>query len=283
MKAYHDILKYILENGIEKKNRTGIDVLSIFGTHFRHDLSRGFPLITTKKLHWRSILFENLWFLHPDPEVSTSNKFLLDNGVTIWKEWQNEDLGLGEIYGLQFRHYPTREGGTIDQVRSVIETLKKDPNNRRMVINAWNVDTINRTGPYFSGACALPPCHMQIVFNVTNRRLNGMMTMRSNDIFLGKPYNIAGYALWIELFAHLTGLIPGELIINVADCHLYINHVDQAVEQLSREPFSLPQLKISKELKDIDDIYNDDGSVNADWFELVNYQHHPHIKAKVSV
>lgn len=282
MKSYHRILEKILNEGIPKTNRTGIDTLSCFGIHFRHDLKEGFPLLTTKKLHWHSILYENLWFLHPDEKCSSSNNWLKQNKVSIWDEWANEDGGLGEVYGVQYRHYPTRRGEKIDQIKNLLEKLKTNPNDRRLVVNAWNVDTITSSGNYFSGACALPPCHMNVVFNVSNGKLNAMMTMRSTDVFLGLPYNIAGYGFWICLFAHLTNLERGELVINSGDCHLYTNHLDQAREQITREPYNLPELWIDPNLKELDQIYNEDGSVNSGFFKLLNYNSHPHIKAQVA-
>lgn len=261
MQQYLDLLKDVLENGVDKTDRTGVGTRSVFGRQMRFDLSKGFPLMTTKKMHLKSIIYELLWFIKGDTNV----KYLQDHGVRIWNEWADENGNLGPVYGAQWRNW-NNEG--IDQLAEVIDKLKNNPNDRRMIVSAWNVGKI--------AEMRLPPCHMMFQFYTANNKLSCMLYQRSCDMFLGVPFNIASYALLIMMVAQVCGLEPGEFIHTLGDTHIYHNHFDQVREQLSRRPFALPQMKINPEVKDINDFVYED-------FSLENYQCYDTIKAKVAV
>ena len=264
MKQYLDILDRILKEGTQKGDRTGTGTLSIFGTQSRYDLSQGFPLLTTKKLHLKSIIYELLWFLNGDTNV----KYLQDNGVRIWNEWADENGELGPVYGHQWRSWPDYDGGTIDQIKYVVDQIKNNPNSRRMIVSAWNVAEVNKM--------ALPPCHTIFQFYVADGKLSLQLYQRSADTFLGVPFNIASYALLCMMMAQVCGLKPGEFIHTTGDTHLYLNHLEQAKLQLTREPRPLPTMKINPDVKSIFDFKYED-------FQLENYDPWPHIKAEVSV
>ena len=264
MQQYLDLLQHILDNGNEKGDRTGTGTLSCFGYQMRFDLSEGFPVLTTKKLHLRSIIHELLWFLKGDTNI----QYLKENKVRIWDEWADEDGNLGPVYGHQWRSWPTPDGGHIDQIKELIERLKTNPNSRRHIVSAWNVADV--------GNMALPPCHCLFQFYVANGKLSCQLYQRSADTFLGVPFNIASYALLTLMVAQVCDLEPGEFIHSFGDVHLYNNHLDQARLQLTREPRPLPQMHINPEVKDIFAFKYED-------FELKNYDPHPHIKAQVSV
>lgn len=264
MKQYLDLLQYILDNGIEKNDRTGVGTMSVFGYQMRFDLQNGFPLVTTKKLHLRSIIYELLWFIHGDTNI----KFLHDNNVSIWDEWADENGDLGPIYGKQWRRWEGKDGKVIDQLSWVINEIIKNPNSRRLIVSAWNVAEISEM--------KLPPCHVLFQFYVANNKLSCQLYQRSADVFLGVPFNIASYALLTHMIAQVTGLQVGEFIHTFGDVHLYLNHIQQAKLQLSREPFALPQLKLNPNVKNIDDFKFED-------IEILNYQAHPSIKADVAV
>ncbi|MCB9062576.1 MAG: thymidylate synthase [Halobacteriovoraceae bacterium] len=264
MKQYLDLMKYVLENGHEKSDRTGTGTLSVFGHQSRYDLSEGLPLVTTKKCHMRSIIHELLWFIKGETNI----QYLKDNKVSIWDEWADESGELGPVYGAQWRRWKNSEGDIIDQLAQLIDGLKNNPNSRRHIINAWNVGEIAKM--------ALPPCHAFAQFYVNQGKLSCQLYQRSADIFLGVPFNIASYALFTMMIAQTTGLIPGEFIHTLGDAHLYSNHLDQARLQLERKPFALPKMKINPEVKSIFEFSFED-------FELVDYHAHPHIKAKVAV
>ena len=264
MRQYLDLLRDILENGTMKDDRTGTGTLSVFGYQCRYNLADGFPLLTTKKLHTKSIIYELLWFLRGDTNIG----YLVDHGVRIWNEWADENGDLGPVYGGQWRSWKTEDGRSIDQVSSLIQQIKTNPNSRRLIISAWNVGEIERM--------ALPPCHALVQFYVANGRLSCQLYQRSADVFLGVPFNIASYALFTLMVAQVCNLQPGDFVHTFGDVHLYLNHLDQARLQLSRQPFPAPTMKINPEVKDIFSFQYDD-------FELVNYQSHPHIKAEVSV
>ncbi|MDN5356641.1 MAG: thymidylate synthase [Rikenellaceae bacterium] len=264
MKQYLDLLQYILDNGIEKKDRTGVGTRSVFGYQMRFDLQKGFPLVTTKKLHLRSIIYELIWFIHGDTNI----KFLHDNNVSIWDEWADENGDLGPIYGKQWRRWEGKDGKVIDQLSWVINEIIKNPNSRRLIVSAWNVAEISEM--------KLPPCHVLFQFYVANNKLSCQLYQRSADIFLGVPFNIASYSLLTHMIAQVTGLQVGEFIHTFGDAHLYLNHIEQAKLQLSREPFPLPQLKLNPNIKNIDDFKFED-------IEIINYQAHPSIKADVAV
>jgi len=264
MKQYLDLLQYILDNGIEKNDRTGVGTRSVFGYQMRFDLQQGFPLVTTKKLHLRSIIYELLWFIHGDTNI----KFLHDNNVSIWDEWADEKGDLGPIYGKQWRRWEGKDGKVIDQLSWVINEIIKNPNSRRLIVSAWNVAEISEM--------KLPPCHVLFQFYVANNKLSCQLYQRSADVFLGVPFNIASYALLTHMIAQVTGLQVGEFIHTFGDVHLYLNHIQQAKLQLSREPFALPQLKLNPNVKNIDDFKFED-------IEILNYQAHPSIKADVAV
>ena len=264
MKQYLDILDRILKEGAQKGDRTGTGTLSIFGTQSRYDLSKGFPLLTTKKLHLKSIIYELLWFLNGDTNV----KYLQDNGVRIWNEWADENGELGPVYGHQWRSWPDYDGGTIDQIQYVVDQIKNSPNSRRMIVSAWNVAEVNKM--------ALPPCHTIFQFYVADGKLSLQLYQRSADTFLGVPFNIASYALLCMMMAQVCGLKSGEFIHTTGDTHLYLNHLEQARLQLTREPRPLPTMKITPDVKSIFDFKYED-------FQLENYDPWPHIKAEVSV
>lgn len=264
MKQYLDLLNRILTEGAKKEDRTGTGTIGIFGNQMRFNLAHGFPLLTTKKLHLKSIIYELLWFLKGDTNV----KYLQDNGVRIWNEWADENGELGPVYGHQWRSWPDGKGGTIDQINNVVNLITNHPESRRMIVSAWNVAEINQM--------ALPPCHTMFQFYVANGKLSLQLYQRSADSFLGVPFNIASYALLLQMMAQVTGLEAGEFIHTTGDTHLYLNHIEQAKIQLSREPRPLPTIKINPEVKSIFDFHYDD-------FELVGYDPWPHIKAVVSV
>ncbi len=261
MQQYLDLLRDIMENGVDKMDRTGVGTRSVFGRQMRFDLSKGFPLVTTKKVHLKSIIYELLWFLKGETNV----KYLQDNGVRIWNEWADENGELGPVYGSQWRNW---NGEGIDQIAEVIKTLKTKPNDRRMIVSAWNVGKIPQMH--------LPPCHMMFQFYVANNKLSCMLYQRSCDMFLGVPFNIASYALLTMMIAQVCELELGEFVHTLGDTHIYHNHFEQVKEQLSHTPYPLPQMKINPNVKDINDFKYED-------FELVNYQSYDTIKAKVAV
>lgn len=264
MKQYLDLLQHILDNGTIKHDRTGTGTKSVFGYQMRFDLSKGFPLLTTKKLHLKSIIHELLWFLAGDTNV----KYLQDNGVRIWNEWADADGDLGHIYGYQWRSWPDYNGGHIDQIAQAVDTIKNNPDSRHIMVSAWNVADIP--------AMNLPPCHALFQFYVADGRLSLQLYQRSADCFLGVPFNIASYALLLQMMAQVTGLEAGDFVHTLGDAHLYLNHLDQARLQLSREPRQLPRMVINPDVKDIFGFKYED-------FRLEGYDPHPHIKAKVSV
>jgi thymidylate synthase len=264
MKPYLDLLRHVLRDGTKKEDRTGVGTSSVFGYQFRFDLEAGFPCLTTKKLHLRSILHELLWFLRGDTNV----RYLQERGVSIWDEWADADGDLGPVYGRQWRAWATPEGGTIDQIARVVDQIRRDPDSRRHVVSAWNVSDLDRM--------ALPPCHCLFQFYVAEGRLSCQLYQRSADLFLGVPFNIASYSLLTMMMARVTGLRPGEFVHTFGDVHLYLNHFDQAEEQLSREPRRLPTMRINTEVRSIFDFEFED-------FELVGYDPHPAIKAPIAV
>jgi len=264
MKQYLELMRYVRDHGIEKHDRTGTGTRSVFGYQMRFDLAEGFPLVTTKKLHLKSIIHELLWFLRGDSNIA----YLKEHGVSIWDEWADEHGELGPVYGVQWRSWPTPDGRHIDQISQVIEQIKTNPDSRRLIVSAWNVGQIEQM--------ALPPCHAFFQFYVANGRLSCQLYQRSADIFLGVPFNIASYALLTMMVAQVTGLAPGEFIHTLGDAHLYLNHLEQADLQLSREPYPLPTMRLNAEVKDIFAFRFED-------FHLENYQCHPHIKAPVAV
>jgi thymidylate synthase len=264
MQQYLDLMRYVLENGSEKKDRTGTGTLSVFGHQMRFDLARGFPLITTKKLHLHSILHELLWFLQGDTNIG----YLRENKVRIWDEWADENGDLGPVYGAQWRSWRAVDGRVIDQIQQLISDIKTNPNSRRLIVSAWNVGEIENM--------ALPPCHAFFQFYVADGRLSCQLYQRSADIFLGVPFNIASYALLLMMVARVTDLEPGDFVHTLGDAHLYTNHLPQARLQLEREPYPLPQMKLNPEVRDLLDFRFED-------FELVDYQCHEHIKAAVAV
>ncbi|MBN2729950.1 MAG: thymidylate synthase [Bacteroidales bacterium] len=264
MKQYLDLLNHVMENGVRKEDRTGTGTISVFGYQMRYNLEEGFPLLTTKKLHIRSILHELLWFLKGE----TNLKYLHENKVTIWDEWADENGNLGPIYGYQWRSWPDYNGGHVDQISDLINTIKNNPDSRRMIVSAWNVASIPDM--------KLPPCHILFQFYVANGRLSCQLYQRSADIFLGVPFNIASYAFLLKMIAQVTGLTAGDFVHTLGDAHIYSNHIEQVKLQLSRDPRPLPQLKMNESVKDIFEFKFED-------FEMVNYDPHPHIKADVAV
>jgi len=264
MKQYLDLMRHVRDNGVFKEDRTGTGTASIFGHQMRFNLTDGFPMVTTKKLHLRSIIHELLWFL----SGNTNIQYLKDNGVKIWDEWADENGDLGPVYGYQWRSWPTPEGQHIDQISQLMEQIKNNPDSRRLIVSAWNVAYVD--------SMALPPCHTLFQFYVAEGKLSCQLYQRSADIFLGVPFNIASYALLTLMVAQVTGLKPGEFIHTFGDAHLYSNHLEQTNEQLSREPHSLPQMKINPNVKSIFDFKYED-------FKLINYSSHPHISAPVAV
>ena len=264
MNQYLQLIQHVREHGIRKTDRTGIGTTSVFGYQMRFNLKDGFPLVTTKKLHMKSIIYELLWFL----QGNTNIKYLQENGVKIWDEWADEQGELGPVYGAQWRFWQTVEGGSIDQISNAIDQIRRFPDSRRIIVNAWNVGEIDKM--------ALAPCHAFFQFNVAEGRLSCQMYQRSADIFLGVPFNIASYALLTMMIAQVSGLKYGDFIHTLGDAHLYLNHLKQADLQLQRKPFPLPELQINHAVKCIFDFKYED-------FELVNYQTHPHIHAPVAV
>ncbi len=274
MQQYLDLLDQVLKYGVEKSDRTGTGTVSVFGYQMRFDLQEGFPVLTTKKLHLRSIIHELLWFLKGDTNI----KYLTDNRVSIWNEWADENGNLGPVYGAQWRNW---NGDGIDQIAEVVNLIKTNPDSRRMIVAAWNPSVLPDPGKSFSenvasGKAALPPCHAFFQFYVANGRLSCQMYQRSCDIFLGVPFNIASYSLLTMMMAQVTGLEPGEFVHTLGDAHIYLNHVEQVKLQLSRKPYPLPEMKINPAVKNIFDFTFED-------FELVGYQSHPHIKGEISV
>lgn len=264
MQQYKDFLSAILAQGTKKVDRTGIGTLSIFGYQMRFNLAQGFPLVTTKKLHTKSIIHELLWFLSGDTNV----RYLQEHGVRIWNEWADEQGNLGPVYGKQWRAWQAPDGRIIDQISQLIDQIKATPDSRRLIVSAWNVGELNKM--------ALPPCHLLFQFYVANNTLSCMLTQRSADAFLGVPFNIASYALLIHMIAQQCNLEAGELVWGGGDCHIYANHLDQVTEQLTRQPFALPTLVIKRKPASIFEYQYDD-------FEIENYQAHPHIKGSVAV
>lgn len=264
MEQYHDLLRHILKNGTKKEDRTGTGTISTFGYQMRFDLSKGFPCVTTKKLHLRSIIIELLWFLKGE----TNTRFLKENNVSIWDEWADESGELGPVYGYQWRSWPAKDGGTIDQITNLIEHIKKNPDSRRLIVSAWNVADVDNM--------ALPPCHTLFQFYVANGKLSCQLYQRSADTFLGVPFNIASYALLTMMVAQVCNLEPGDFIHTFGDAHIYTNHLEQVELQLSRDVRSLPTMHINPEVNDIFGFKYED-------FELQNYDPHPHIKGAVAV
>ncbi len=264
MRQYHDLLRYVLENGSRKSDRTGTGTLSVFGYQMRFDLSEGFPLVTTKKIHLKSIIHELLWFIKGDTNVT----YLNENGVRIWDEWADIEGNLGPVYGHQWRSWVGADGRTYDQLQDVIDQIKHNPDSRRLIISAWNVGDLHKM--------ALAPCHCLFQFYVVNGRLSCQLYQRSADVFLGVPFNIASYALLLMMIAQVCDLAPGEFVHTFGDVHLYNNHIEQASEQLTRDPRPLPEMLIDRSKRDIESFLYED-------FELKNYNPHPHIKAMVSI
>lgn len=264
MQQYQDLLRHILRNGTRKKDRTGTGTISCFGYQMRFNLADGFPLLTTKKLHFKSIAHELLWFLQGDTNI----RYLKENGVRIWDEWADANGDLGPVYGYQWRNWPTPNGGHIDQIANVVEMIRSKPDSRRLIVTAWNPADVDRM--------ALPPCHCLFQFHVADGKLSCQLYQRSADTFLGVPFNIASYALLTVMMAQVCGLQPGEFVHTFGDVHLYLNHIEQAELQLTREPRALPTLRINPAVKDIFAFRYED-------FELLDYDPHPHIKASVSV
>jgi thymidylate synthase len=264
MQQYLDLMKHILEHGAKKEDRTGTGTQSVFGYQMRFDLSKGFPMVTTKKLHLRSIIYELLWFLKGETNI----KYLKENKVSIWDEWADEKGELGPVYGYQWRSWPTPDGGHIDQITQVVDQIKKNPDSRRLIVSAWNVADINKM--------KLPPCHAFFQFYVADGKLSCQLYQRSADVFLGVPFNIASYALLTMMVAQVCGLKPGDFVHTLGDAHLYTNHIEQTKLQLSRELKPLPTLKINPAVKSIFEFSFED-------FTLENYDPHPHIKAAVAV
>ena len=264
MNQYLTLLEHVKQNGQKKEDRTGTGTMSVFGYQMRFNLNEGFPLLTTKKVHLKSVIYELLWFLSGDTNI----KFLKDNGVSIWDEWADENGNLGPVYGHQWRSWPTSEGKEIDQISNLINQIKKTPDSRRLIVSAWNVGEINKM--------KLPPCHCFFQFYVADGRLSCQLYQRSADIFLGVPFNIASYALLTQMIAHVCGLECGEFIHTLGDAHIYTNHIDQVNEQLSRKPKKLPQIKINPSVKNIFDFKYED-------FSLEGYDPYPLIKAPVAV
>jgi thymidylate synthase len=264
MRQFHDLMRHVLDHGAKKSDRTGTGTLSVFGHQMRFDLSEGFPLVTTKKLHLKSIVYELLWFL----SGNTNNQWLKERGVSIWDEWAAPDGDLGPVYGYQWRSWPAPNGQHIDQIKEIIQTIKTNPDSRRIIVSAWNVADIPKM--------ALAPCHAFFQFYVADGKLSCQLYQRSADIFLGVPFNIASYALLTHMVAQQCSLDVGEFIWTGGDCHLYSNHLEQVELQLSRKPYSLPQLKIQRKPDSIFDYQFED-------FEIMGYESHPHIKAQVAV
>lgn len=277
MRQYIDLMQYVLDNGTEKSDRTGTGTRSIFGHQMRFDLSAGFPLVTTKKCHLRSIIHELLWFLAGDTNIS----YLTENGVRIWDEWATEEGDLGPVYGAQWRNWPAPDGRSIDQIKEVVEQIRSNPDSRRLLVSAWNPAVLPQAGisprdNAAKGLQALPPCHTLFQFYVADGRLSCQLYQRSADIFLGVPFNIASYALLTMMVAQVCDLELGDFVHTFGDVHLYSNHYEQAKQQLSRTPYALPTMKINPNVKDLFAFRFED-------FELLDYQAHPHIKAPVAI
>jgi thymidylate synthase len=264
MKPYLDLLEHVLTNGTRKSDRTGTGTISVFGYQMRFDLQAGFPMLTTKKLHLKSIIYELLWFLNGDTNI----KYLNDHGVTIWNEWADKDGGLGHIYGYQWRSWPAPDGKHIDQISEVVNSIKTNPDSRRHIVSAWNVADMDKM--------ALPPCHALFQFYVANGKLSCQLYQRSADIFIGVPFNIASYALLTLMMAQVTGLQPGDFVHTFGDAHIYLNHLEQVKLQLTRDPRKLPEMKINPDVKDIFNFKFED-------FYLESYDPHPLIKGDISV
>jgi thymidylate synthase len=264
MKQYLDLLDHVMKNGVRKSDRTGTGTFSVFGYQMRFDLAEGFPVLTTKKMHLRSIIHELLWFLKGE----TNLKYLHENNVSIWDEWADKNGELGHIYGYQWRSWPTTDGGHIDQISGVIDSIRSNPDSRRHIVSAWNVGELDRM--------ALPPCHVLFQFYVADGKLSCQLYQRSCDIFLGVPFNIASYALLTMMVAQVTGLKPGEFVHTLGDAHIYLNHIEQVKLQLTREPYPLPAMQINPDRSNIFDFVFED-------FQLINYQSHPHIKGEISI
>jgi thymidylate synthase len=264
MRQYLDLMRHVLENGERKEDRTGTGTLSTFGYQMRYDLSRGFPVVTTKKLHLRSIVHELLWFLRGDTNI----RYLHENGVTIWDEWADDNGDLGPVYGAQWRGWRTADGQVVDQMSRAVELIRDDPDSRRIIVTAWNPGELTRM--------ALPPCHLLFQFHVSNGVLSCQLYQRSADIFLGVPFNIASYALLLQMVAQVTGLRAGEFIHTLGDAHLYLNHIEQAQLQLTRAPFELPRMELNPDIRSLYEFSYED-------FLLVGYRCHPGIRAPVAV
>ena len=264
MKQYLDLMRYVRESGTEKGDRTGTGTLSVFGYQMRFNLEDGFPLVTTKKVHLKSIIYELLWFL----KGSTNIDYLKEHGVSIWDDWADERGELGPVYGAQWRSWPTQDGDSIDQISEVINQIKTNPNSRRLIVSAWNVSQIDNM--------ALPPCHALFQFYVAEGKLSCQLYQRSADIFLGVPFNIASYALLVLMIAKVTGLTPGDFVHTLGDAHLYLNHLSQVDEQLKRKSFPIPKMQITKDVTNILDLEYED-------FSLEDYESHPHISAPIAV
>ena len=264
MRQYLDLLQNVLDHGVQKGDRTGTGTLSVFGYQMRFNLNDSFPLLTTKKLHIKSIIYELLWFLQGQSNI----KYLVDHGVRIWNEWADEDGELGPVYGVQWRNWHAADGRSIDQISELIQNIKKNPDSRRLIVSAWNVGEIHKM--------ALPPCHALFQFYVAEGKLSCQLYQRSADIFLGVPFNIASYSLFTMMVAQVCDLRLGEFVHTFGDVHLYLNHIEQARIQLARQPYPPPQMRINPEVRSIFDFDFDD-------FELINYQAHPHIRADISV
>ncbi|AKS40724.1 thymidylate synthase [Wenzhouxiangella marina] len=277
MESYHDLLRRIRDHGARKSDRTGTGTLSIFGHQLRFDLNDGFPMVTTKKLHWKSIVHELLWFIKGDTNV----RYLQDNGVSIWNEWADETGSLGPVYGVQWRSWPDPRGGEIDQLQRTIDRIRQRPDSRRHIVSAWNPadlpdENLSPQENVREGRMALAACHCLFQFYVADGRLSCQLYQRSADVFLGVPFNIASYSLLTLMIAQITGLKPGEFIHSFGDAHLYLNHLDQVEEQLSRDHFPLPTVRINPERRHIDDFVFED-------FELLGYQAHPAIRAPIAI
>ena len=277
MKVYLDLMRHVRDHGTQKGDRTGTGTQSVFGHQMRFDLSRGFPLVTTKKVHLKSIIHELLWFLQGD----TNTRYLTENGVKIWNEWATEDGSLGPVYGFQWRNWPTPDGKLVDQIADVVEQIKRTPNSRRLIVSAWNVadlpdESISPQANVANGKMALAPCHAFFQFYVADGKLSCQLYQRSADIFLGVPFNIASYALLTMMIAQVCDLEVGDFIHTFGDAHLYSNHAEQVETQLARQPFSLPMMKINPKIKNIFDFTFED-------FELIDYQCHPGIRAPIAI